>query len=365
MINAREITVVVQGPITGKPGEAFEQRLTARCLQSVREHLPEAEIVLSTWRGSDVGDLSFDVLVESDDPGAGIYGMSDDGRPVYHNANRQITSTRAGLKAATRTYAMKLRSDMLLGGTGFLDYFGKYRARCDAWRVLRERVIASTVYARNPHRRCAYPFHPSDWFHFGLREDVLDIWDIPHSPEPETSRWYDTRPKPPGDDTEYPTQTVARYFIEQWIWTSFLRKHGELRFDHRTDRANNAVGISELTIANNLVLAEPEQLQIEFVKYSVTALDWATLYTHGEWLRLYKRYCDPTLICPPDIPAWQKRAYLKLLPVYEHISSPAESFRWTRKASDAWARRSPTTFKAIRSAYGAILSYFRRNLEGK
>jgi hypothetical protein len=360
VINAREITVVVQGPITGKPGEAFEQRLTARCLQSVREHLPEAEIVLSTWRGSDVGDLSFDVLVESDDPGTNYGGFDYLGNPVAYNANRQITSTRAGLKAATRTYAMKLRSDMLLGGTGFLDYFGKYRARCDAWRVLRERIVSNTFFARNPHRHYPYPFHPSDWFHFGLREDVLDIWDIPHIPEPETTKWFETRPRLPNDPDPWATY---RYTVEQYNWTSFLRKHGELHFDHKVDLDHDAVNVSELIIANNLVLCSLSQLQIEFVKYPLRKADWAASYTHGEWLRLYKKFCDPSVFCPTDFSAWHKQAFeVVLRPGFEVLTSPGSYFQSLRRVSDFWQTRSPKSFKVAKNAFTYSLSLFKRQV---
>jgi len=235
MINQRDISVVVQGPIIGAPDDDLKQRLTLRCLQSVRRHLPEAEIVLSTWRDSDVSGLPYDVLVESDDPGAVWCNATPDvPRPPY-NANRQITSTRAGLLAATKPLAMKLRSDMALTGKDFLNYFGRYTARAEGWRILGERVVVCDVISKNPRRKYKYPFHPSDWFHFGRREDVLNIWDIPHTPEPETSRWLDTHARP---DNDFETWAMYRYTVEQYVWLSFLRKHGEIQFEYKTDLTN-------------------------------------------------------------------------------------------------------------------------------
>lgn len=63
-IDTKDISVVVQGAVGG---------YTPVCLASVRKHLPESEIVLSTWKGSNVEGLDYDVLVLSDDPGGFDY----------------------------------------------------------------------------------------------------------------------------------------------------------------------------------------------------------------------------------------------------------------------------------------------------
>jgi hypothetical protein len=83
MISDKDISVVVQGPIHK------QDNLTKRVLESVRTHLPNAELILSTWKGSDVDGLDCDVLLLNDDPGA-ING---------YNVNRQIVSTRTDTHA--------------------------------------------------------------------------------------------------------------------------------------------------------------------------------------------------------------------------------------------------------------------------
>ena len=51
-IKSEEISVIVQGPI--------HKKRTKKTLQSIRTNLPNAEIILSTWEGSDVKGLDFD-----------------------------------------------------------------------------------------------------------------------------------------------------------------------------------------------------------------------------------------------------------------------------------------------------------------
>jgi hypothetical protein len=297
-ITPEEISVVVQGAVVGKPDDPEERQLTRLCLESIRRHLPGAEVILSTWARSDVRGLSYDTLLENEDPGAVcIHTPLPEGVTILNNVNRQIVSTRAGLMAASRPYALKIRTDFALTGTGFQDYFGLYPERADAWRLVQERVLACTVFSRNPRRKFPFLFHPSDFVYFGRREDVLGIWNIPLAPEPETSRWFETRPRP---KQEYFPGLITRYVPEQWIWLSFLRKHGDVPLEHLWEISPEMLALSELTIANNLVLLEPWQWQIHTNKPRLQPIDGATIYSHGDWLRLYKHYCAPRTPLQPD-----------------------------------------------------------------
>jgi hypothetical protein len=285
-IGPKEISVIIQGPVIGPSSAAPEARLTHRCIESVRRHLPAAQIILSTYHDSDVRGLHYDVLVENDDPGA---VLQNDVLHIANNVNRQIVTTRNGLRAADRRFALKLRSDLLLEGTGWQTQFGAYPRRCRQWRVFEERLISCTVYARNPRSLCRFPFHPSDWLYFGLRDDMMQLWDIPLAPEPETSRWFEHRPRPVPDAVP---SNLCRYVPEQYIWTTCLRKHGALDFEHCHDYSHGAVELTELTFANNLILLEPRQLKMRCFKRRVGWRDWCTLYSHTDWLLMYHRFCD-------------------------------------------------------------------------
>lgn len=350
MIRPQDISIVVQGPIAGRPSDPPSRRLTLQCLESVRKFLPGAEVILSTWRGSDLSGLPpVDRVVECDDPGAIICDVDPeeptDTPRIFYNANRQIVSTRDGLLQATRPYAMKLRSDMVMTGLGFLHYFGRYRARHSDWRLLRERVLTCSMYSRNPHKRIKYPFHPSDWFHFGLREDVLNIWDIPLAPEPEIPRWFDTRPRAEADIERW---AAYRYTVEQYIWISFLRKYGDIPFDHKIDHRHDSIAVSELTIANNLVIAESTQYGVAFRKYPMDISDWMDNYTHGDWQRLYQRYCDPAARVWPDLMVLRKRAAM--------VNRSALEFWWDSGLRRALKRTSPGVVRAAKRVHSLIFS---------
>jgi len=155
-----------------------------------------------------------------------------------------------------------------------------------------------------------------------------------------------------------------RYTVEQYLWTSFLRKHGKVSFAHKTDFDNDAIAVSELTIANNLVLCDLPQLQLRFLKYPLLKADWASSYTHGEWLRLYKKYCDGNLELAPDTLAWRKRAYDAMLtPAFDVLSSPASSSVWGRKISNSWKARSPESFRVAKNALASFSSFLKRDVQ--
>lgn len=293
-IDFRDISVVVQGPIVGGPDDSNDVRLTHRCVESIRRHLSGAEIIISTWEGSNLIGLSHDIAVFSTDPGGCIFHKD---KKYFNNINRQLVSTLAGLRVASKKYCIKIRSDMELTGSDFLKYFGVFLARNEELSFLKERVLVSTVYSRNPHRNLPFAFHPSDWFCFGYLEDVLDMWDVPLADEPGMSRYFEFNDRPNPD---FFPHFLNKYFPEQYLWVNFLRKHVQVDFDFFADKRNSVLDFSEKSLSANLVLLDPKKLNVKFLKYNVNLEDRISLYTHWEWQKLYKKYCDTQFNCAMD-----------------------------------------------------------------
>lgn len=275
---AQEISVVLQGPVGP---------LTSQALASVRRVLPGAEVILSTWEGTDVDNLDADVKILSRDPGGHPTNYIHDAKRL-NNENRLLISSAAGLKASTRKYSVKMRTDTVLTHSGFLEFFDRYPARLDEWRCFKERLVASTVYTRNPRRRFPYPFHVGDIFFFGLTEDLVTLWDAPLEPS-EHYTWFASHPRPPGELAE---ECDQRYAPEQYLWITMLRKFGTVDCcDHQHDLNERSGKLTELTFVNNLILCEPNQLGYEWPGRVVVEHDWISIYGHAEWKALYTRLC--------------------------------------------------------------------------
>lgn len=288
-----DITVVVQGPVQSMPERLQDEGITQRCLTSVRQHLPGARIVLSTWPDQDLDGLEFDELVVNEDPGPNIIGYQRNGEPRKENTNRQIVSTMGGLRRVATEYAMKLRADNFLTGTGFKELQVQYPKRSDEFRILKERVVITNTLMRRYYRGRRVAFFLSDFIDFGLTDDVMNIWDLPllddlgFDPNLKGALQHRGAPAPTTDVD----QVLAELFIDK-------NRQDPLSLRDVYDTSGDKLRQSDLFFANNFVVATPDEigfgLPLKFTegrqaKFSSVA----TCLASPEWRRLYAKYCDP------------------------------------------------------------------------
>jgi hypothetical protein len=255
MISDKDISVVVQGPIH------TQDNLTKRVLESVRTHLPNAELILSTWKGSDVDGLDCDVLLLNEDPGPLLK------QPVNsRNLNRQIISTRNGILVSKCDFVLKLRTDCLLSGVGFVPFFEKFPNRNPKYSIFSNRIITITYFSRNPrYSHCL--FHPSDITQFGKKEDMLLNWDIsPLNPEDEHT-----------------------FMPETYIFIECLKKVGNLPHLYNQKFSFRRFKYSENYLINNFIILEPKVYGI-ILSDSLKQHRNIGLYSQKDWERLYEYY---------------------------------------------------------------------------
>jgi len=301
LANFKHITVIVQGPVQTLKGREQEAGITQKCLASVRQHLPDAKIILSTWPNQHLSGLDFDELVISEDPGPNIRSFHRDGSPAYFNNNRQIVSTLAGLRLASTSYAIKLRSDNLLTGNQFVSIQNRYSHRCESQKIFRERVVVSNVFTRKYAKGFKVAFHLSDFFYYGLTNDLLAIWDL--------DLFNDVTP----DQATHAYRLAHGFAIDctQMFWLETLKKFGDdINLDGLLDNNPTKLKKSDIYYANNLVIASPEELGLSLgQKFSGPAriarqkgkcAQWQ-LY---DWQKVYREYCDP--LFEPDATLLQR-----------------------------------------------------------
>jgi hypothetical protein len=290
-INYRDISIVVQGAIAGLPNDKEKDRHTYLCLKSIRKILPGAKIILSTWEKDNVEGLDCDLLVRSQDPGNANF---DNLSPF--NCFRQIVSSINGLKKCTTKYAAKVRSDLIFKNDNFLKYFIKFSdlPSDENYRLLKQRVIMFP--GCNPNRRMKFPFHPSDWFFFGLTEDVQDIFDIPLIRK--------NLIKKDADGISHEVDSLLR--PEQFIWFSLLSKYRKIPFEYANDVSHGNIVTSEKYFANNAILITPRRAGIDSLKWPGTvymrtpALSYAGFYTFTDYKRMLNKYAHANLIIVPN-----------------------------------------------------------------
>lgn len=264
LVDRKDITVVIQGPIDWSVTKKFARPTTLVLTRSLRRLLPDARIVLSTWQGQRVEGLDYDTVIFSPDP------QAQGAWPSYtpNNVNRQIISTVAGLKAATTTFALKIRTDLVLTGVEFLNIFEALKPLGGSEDLFDYPVLAnnltsrktSAVVARIPDQ--PLPFHPADHFHFGLRTDLLRLWDVPLQTEEDAFFFMDiTQPN------RWRGHELSRLAPEQHLLTNALRKKMPIDILHYADARPDVIAMSDYIMSTNFCFVPDRQLPIYFEKY--------------------------------------------------------------------------------------------------
>ena len=290
-IDSHDIAVVVQGPV--------ESDDIKRCIESIRKNLPDAQIILSTWEGSDTADIDYDKLICSKDPGSFPYDFTEDSLP--NNIDRQIVSTQAGLQCVDRKYCIKMRTDFYLTSDCFLDFYRKFEAYDRNYRFLTHRVLVCSLYSRNPryqHACFAMPYCISDFFYFGLTKDVQHIF---HHLEltSDSDKIYFKVHAEKQKELHY-KYALCRFMPEQTIWMGFLKQHiPDLFCEHRDDVNKKNILYTEKSIVNNTVILSPVQLGLASSKKDMFSKGTGeNCYSYFQWRLLYSILC-------------KKRQYLK------------------------------------------------------
>lgn len=297
-IDTSDISVVVQG--------AVDKENTLLCLKSIRKYLPGAEIILSTWKGTDVSKLDYDKVVLNVDPG----GFKDKYVHTFtNNTLRQLISTQNGLKRVTRKYIIKMRSDLIFKSCNFLEFFDKFPCRNQEYVLFRNRVIISSFFMKKYLYSNGVvqpvPFHISDWLAFGLAEDIFKLYNIELPEEPDFS-WFLHENKYEGKKINL-LGASHQYAPEQYIAYTAFKEKFNIKFKHYMDYNEDNILCSEQLIANNFIILQPNQFKFicgkknagtdyykKWTKYPILipTLLWKGLYRFDIFLEDYKKYCD-------------------------------------------------------------------------
>lgn len=217
-VTDKDISVVIQGQITAA---------TAECINSVRNILPNAEIIVSTWEGSDISGLNCDKIITSPDPGSDGLIRRYPFKQI-NNTNREITSSFAGANAATRKYCLKIRSDMKIISDKFLKYYNSYSQYIAPDAIVERRIMVDGL-TTTPRD---LSWDVGDWSYFGTTCDIRRLFDITPYPS-ETKPYFEMRKnlnkKPMGGDL------VCRFIPEQYIISRFIKEHAPIEISSKVN----------------------------------------------------------------------------------------------------------------------------------
>jgi len=290
-IDSSEISVIVRGLIVGKKEDEPLSRYTKRSLESIRKILPDAQIILSSWEGSDVTDLIYDNIILSKEPEK-IFMLSSENIPKLMTVNNQIKATQAGLKLATRPYVISMRSDIIIEKRTFLKYFKKYSKNMSP-DILEKPILTLPTY--NPKKQ-SFLFDICDWFYFGTKKDIAELFSIPLMEESKLR----------GEKINGLYLIKNNLESEQYIWINFLNTHGysiKLLNINYIDSA--LLKLCEKTYGLYTIMIPAHLAGIKCLKMpkaGYSARPWLSqgLYTFNEYKRLRNKYSDKKVFIFPN-----------------------------------------------------------------
>lgn len=322
-IDTKDISVVVQG--------AVDKENTPRCLKSLRKHLPGAEVILSTWEGTNTDGLDYDIVLYNQDPGGWRDGKTD----IPNNLNRQLVSSKNGIKAAGRRYCVKIRSDIIFRSNRFLTYFDKFPKRDPQYQVFQERVIFCSYFFKRYLGEAQYtvhpvPFHMSDWFAFGLREDVLLLFDVPLAQEPENTNYISMHETEMYSPRKNLFGSSHQFTQEQYIFLNCVKKKLSVPiYNSVIEYTSESILFSNKVVVNNCIVLNPSQISMYCGKNGIdpyctwsknelclAECVWEGLYRYDVFAQEYKKHCDPDYLIPGEAYI-KKMKYLRWHKLFE------------------------------------------------
>ena len=304
------LSIIVQGALF--QGNMIE---TANHCRHWRELFPEAEIILAL-SVTDVifGDLkdgalnnprlvpahrhdrhlleALTVIINS----CNKIGLSSDALPLppikidspkLNNMNFQIAAAQMGLTMVSGKYVLRIRSDMVFLDRSFLDQYtaSQMPPRGEA-TLFTERVLVSWLFTLNPFTVERMPLHISDWFHFGLVDDVRRIWTIPKITLAD-SLYYRTHPHAPYSNI--PERLFnSRLAVEQHLAYHCFKKHfPKLILDYHND--HSSIELCMDILVDNFALCDLVATSCIFEKYAHEFNEHTKRYhclTRSDWFAM-------------------------------------------------------------------------------
>lgn len=174
--------LVMQGPL------AHQDDFTLETLRLYRRHMPDAELILSTWKDEDQSTLA-----QIADLGVTIVKNDKPDVPGLSNMNMQIVSAKAGMKHAVASGAkwiMKTRTDQRFYEPNLFPFL---IGLVESLPLKIEGKQNRRIVGLGQGSLKFVPYHVTDQTLFGEARDMLAYWSPPLQGSDAAERWKETR----------------------------------------------------------------------------------------------------------------------------------------------------------------------------
>jgi hypothetical protein len=263
--------------------------LLEKSIISIWKQLPDATIIVSTWKGIDIKNYPNVTIIHSEK--LEEYPDSFEGKNQKHNS--EIILTNAALSYVKTPYTLKWMEGLELTSTDFLQSWDKFPLKNPSYSFLKSKIIIPAALYRldkGYEPDILIPFLIKGWTLFGLTDDLKSFWNVPFVNLREM-----------GDYREGKIINSS-LTIDQYLIISNVKKIEEFRnlsYKHHLDWTVNDLRISEKIIVNNFIISLPWEwsfketeaqiLDIQILPYhNQSDFNEIGLYTNEAYKMLYE-----------------------------------------------------------------------------
>lgn len=315
---------------------------TEKCINSIRKYFPESKIIFSTYEKENIAKLNFDEVIYSKDPG----GEKLPGKEI-NNINRILLTTKIALETVITKYCVVLRSDMIFDSGKLLKNIGNnFPKRNKLYTISKNRLVFYNLFTRKEEtiKGHSFPqiFYLSDWFVFGLTDDVKNYFNkSSFTKEPSFSNYFIRNKHKILKN--YP----RKFAPEQYSAINYFSYYfPEIKLKNRLDFSEYLRELSDKLITNNMIIASYQELGVfiqkkQYLKFSkdirnTNILNWSKgIISYKDFMSDYQKYCDPDFKIP------LRYCYEELLKIsqykekfYKHRYAVAEKKKTKKKIEE-------------------------------
>ncbi|SIQ14049.1 WavE lipopolysaccharide synthesis [Aeromonas sp. RU39B] len=275
MLNKNKVSVVLCGA-------RYNEFDLVYSVSNLRRVFDDVEIILSTndvvlfnqYSGSDIFDK---VLLVADHGALPSLKICNDSQS--NNVNRMISVALAGVKAASNQIVIRLRTDQIIISKRVVELidtvFTHESIGSGTSCRLHSKIITSSIFSINPRFSERLPYHVSDMFQIGYKDDLVRYFSAPEFPF-DYAVWYETHPHKPYSNF-YERQFRARYAVEQWLTLHYIFGcESNFPIDCHNDCNSTIIENMEKLIFQHFYIVSPEDLGLRASKFESARLYFTT-----------------------------------------------------------------------------------------
>lgn len=283
MIDSREVSIVVQGKLfQGKAGSTID------VLKSARFFFPRCELILSTWKGeqicTEITSLCNNIILNED---PGDFTDSSD-TPI--NINRQIVSSREGIRQSTLPFVIKTRTDLLFTSNSILQYLSSSD-------VTKKKIIAADFSTRSHVKGLKIPYWVCDFIYAGSRANIERIFRVPLFTV-EDFLYYKNIPHPPS---YFDKRHFYRYSPESYLTYMYLDPENTTLFEHSYDSNTYTLMRYEESLLNHFIILNKWELGVDSIKYYLPFNSHQLMLSSFYFKKIAKKNNNPVKYVASDL----------------------------------------------------------------